>query len=136
MSLKKKSKSLGHLTALGSPGFVSPKLKKQTSHKNFNMADKLKFLNHGYGNDSNPSQDVIHYSNNPFPDTNPPEQNVHPVLQRVPPIRSTTALNLGTPMTNKHMGVSTTNSAGGRGIKTTTPKVSLKIFLINNTGTA
>ena len=29
MSLKKKSKSLGHLTALGSPNFGSPKMKKQ-----------------------------------------------------------------------------------------------------------
>ena len=36
MSLKKKSKSLGHLTALGSPNFGSPKMKKQILAGNSN----------------------------------------------------------------------------------------------------
>ena len=48
MSLKKKSKSLGHLTGLGSPNFGSPRMKKQISQKNFN-AERLRVLNHGYG---------------------------------------------------------------------------------------
>jgi hypothetical protein len=94
MSLKKKSKSMGQLTALGSPSFGRDNsgnkmqhMKKQTSHKNFNMSDKLKFLNHGYTSNNN---------------------NGDPRTQVVPPTRSTTALNLGTPK---------------GGIKTTTPKV-------------
>ena len=44
MSLKKKSKSLGHLTALGShPGSpdVEPKLKKNGSATKFNISDAV-----------------------------------------------------------------------------------------------
>ena len=66
MSLKKKSKSLGHLTALGpvgSPNFGSPRMKKHISVKNFN--ERLKFLNHSYHQNSsnnNIEEDVVNES--------------------------------------------------------------------------
>ena len=61
MSLKKKSKSLGHLTALGapSPNLGSPKMKKNISVKSFNVSDavqgKLKFLNNSSSSSANTS---------------------------------------------------------------------------------
>ena len=143
MSLKKKSKSLGHLTALGvqppppippaaaaagghqqhphqqhhgllapppsllppgsslgmgSPNFGSPRLKKHISVKNFN--ERLRFLNshHGYSNGNSGGQDSVDSA-----DLALHQQQVQAHLQqqslRPPPmVRSTTALNLGTPM--------------------------------------
>ena len=115
MSLKKKSKSLGHLTGLGSPNFGSPRMKKQISQKSFN-AERLRVLNHGYGGDSGQQQ-----------------QNGYAQQQRVPPTRSTTALHLGTPQQQQQMMLSQqagTNSpqqqqqpARSGIVKATTPKV-------------
>jgi DNA uptake protein ComE-like DNA-binding protein len=45
MTLKKKSKSLGQLAALGSPILNRPKIKKDISHKTFYTNDKHRFLN-------------------------------------------------------------------------------------------
>jgi hypothetical protein len=116
MSLKKKSKSLGHLTALngvgpngvGSPNFGSPRMKKHISVKNFN--ERLKFLNHSYGSSGNnnvgdsvdgatspASEAMYHHHNRVQPQHPPPlQQPLRP--HHAPPTRSTTALNLGTPI--------------------------------------
>jgi hypothetical protein len=116
MSLKKKSKSLGHLTALngvgpngvGSPNFGSPRMKKHISVKNFN--ERLKFLNHSYGSSGNnnvgdsvdgatspASEAMYHHHNRVQPQHPPPlQQPIRP--HHAPPTRSTTALNLGTPI--------------------------------------
>ena len=151
MSLKKKSKSLGHLTALGvqppppippsaaagghqqphpqppqhhgllapppsllppgsslgmgSPNFGSPRLKKHISVKNFN--ERLRFLNshHGYsnGNGGGGGQDSVDSADLALHHQQQQQQQQAHLQQqqslRPPPmVRSTTALNLGTPM--------------------------------------
>ena len=137
MSLKKKSKSLGHLTALGSPNFGSPKMKKHISVKNFNVSDRLKFLNHSYTTSPSGGSTAM----NPGPSasngivTSPSEHHVYrqhhnhhqhqPHHHHPPPTRSTTALNLGTPMAEQ--------KAEQARSKSTTPKVrhaKKNIFLI------
>ena len=121
MSLKKKSKSLGHLTALGSPNFGSPKMKKHISVKNFNVSDRLKFLNHSYtsgGGGGAPAGPSGSAANGGGGD-HVYRQQQHPHHHHPPPTRSTTALNLGTPMAEQ--------KAEQARSKSTTPKVRQKI---------
>ncbi|XP_059082791.1 uncharacterized protein LOC131880234 isoform X3 [Tigriopus californicus] len=128
MSLKKKSKSLGHLTALGSPNFGSPKMKKQISSKNFNSSvseavqGKLKFLN---------GHDLKAHHGSPMIQSGSNNNQHHPHHHHhYMPSRSTTALSMGglaydeangRPAGQFEAGTSTNSPVRGA-IKTTTPK--------------
>ena len=113
MSLKKKSKSLGHLhTALGSPNFGSPKMKKHISVKNFN--ERLKFLNHSNGANGDVANNNSDSNNASSAASTRPSR-----LHHAPPTRSTTALSLGSP-------VAPAENSSSAVIKQTTPKVSTK----------
>ncbi len=148
MSLKKKSKSLGHLTALGpggvgSPNFGSPRMKKHISVKNFN--ERLKFLNHSYnsaagGNGGRNNNNAVEEDAVEGAAVTPSSPAAMPAKtasatpaggsmiprHHAPPTRSTTALNLGTPMAqaraDKQMQARSANAAANAAGKNT-PKV-------------
>ncbi len=96
MSLKKKSKSLGHLTALAPAAPVAPTAaattpslaKKQLSSKSLVSDAMIKFLGGGGGGGQGPAAAAAH----------------------TPPMRSSTALNLGTPMSAPTAGQSKPNT--------------------------